>query len=507
MKFIKENIYPIILFVFTLVISLLLPLMGDDWINYLNKGMSFKEIIDNAITFYQGWEGRFFSRITLSLLVPNQVIWAILNAGLMTAFYVMIIKIIGDKYKKVLYPVLLMIILFVEPSTFAQIYVWKTGNITYFIPLVYMIYLIYIRRNLLNGSEIKVNKFEYLLIPLTFILSMYIENVSVGIVLVCLFNLIINYVKNKKIDFVMLGCLIASIIGLLLMSFSPGNFMRLETTGDFNNLNIFEKVLYNYPNFLNYTFMCTPMVIILTFTLFILFINNFVKNKFIKLLIIIYLGFIPFATLCGNFLMYFIKIQFLTYIFDIKRFDIQFFWSVYAIIFIVVLVWYFRKYKDYRPLYFIIIGLLCNLAMMISPIWDGRTGYLTYIMFAIALVMIILKLNEKVFDNKIVRIGGSTIAIIFMVCFTIYSGYIYKQNLLRNKYINYQIQEKKEDFEILSLPSYYMWGVNVWSSLGPFAESFKLSNGIPINSRLTMLERDNIRIDLDKLKTSSKMKV
>ncbi len=506
MKFIKNNIYPILLFIFTLVISLLIPRMGDDWLNLLTNGFSFSEIIDHSINYYMYWEGRIFSRIALCLLVPNQIIWAIINAGLMTAFYVMIIKIIGVKYKKILYPLILLVILALEPSTFAQMYIWKTGNITYFIPLVYMIYLIYIRRGLLEGDEIKYSKLEYLLIPLTFVLSMFIETISVGIILVCLFNILINYFKNKKIDMVMILCLISSILGTLVMSLSPGNFVRMKIYTIFNEMNLFEKICFNLSNFLRYTFMEVPFTILFSLIIIFLFINSNIKSKLLKVVLMLYIGSIPVLTLLGDFITYFVKIQLFIYIEDFTRFDIKLFWIMYIIIFIVSLFWYFKKYKEYKSLYFILIGLFTNLAMLISPVWDGRTGFLTYIMFSISFIIIIFNINIKIFDNKPFKIFSNIIIISFMIVFTLYSIYINHEDKIRNKYLNYQIENNNDTYELLYLPTYYMWGVDIWSSEGPFAESFKTSYGIPLNARITTVERDKINVDLDNLKTSDKIK-
>ena len=59
----KVNIYIVLIFVFTLIFSLLIPMGGDDWGNYLRKGASFSNIISTAQSFYMTFEGRFFSRI------------------------------------------------------------------------------------------------------------------------------------------------------------------------------------------------------------------------------------------------------------------------------------------------------------------------------------------------------------------------------------------------------------------------------------------------------------
>lgn len=194
----KIWIYVFGLFVFTLIFSLFIPMGGDDWGNYLQKRLSFLDIINMAKHFYLIWEGRFFSRICLALLVPHEVIWAFVNASVMSLLFYFMYKILGIKEQYL--PLLLMCILFVDFETYAQIYVWRTGNITYLIPMVYAFVLIFIRRQNLLDVDTKIHKYDYLLLPFTFIFSVFVENVTIGIIFICLLNVIVYYLKSKKID-------------------------------------------------------------------------------------------------------------------------------------------------------------------------------------------------------------------------------------------------------------------------------------------------------------------
>ena len=117
----KVFLYLAVIFVFTLIFSLLIPIGGDDWGNFLQKGKSLLEIFEGAKSFYFTWEGRFFSRITLFLLIPHEIIWAFLNASLMTLLFYFMYKIlnIDDKYL----PLLLMCILFVDLKLYKYIFI------------------------------------------------------------------------------------------------------------------------------------------------------------------------------------------------------------------------------------------------------------------------------------------------------------------------------------------------------------------------------------------------
>lgn len=195
----KICLYVIGLFVFTLLFSLLIPMGGDDWGNYLRKGASFAEILSAAKSFYMTFEGRFFSRIFDFLLVPNGLLFAIIKSILFSLLFYLIYKIVNVNEKYL--PFILMGILFVDFETFAQVYVWRTGCVTYLFPMVYAFILIFIRRKNIFEDDCETKWWSYLFIPLTFVFSMFTENTAIAIIFVCLLNVIYYFVKYKKLIF------------------------------------------------------------------------------------------------------------------------------------------------------------------------------------------------------------------------------------------------------------------------------------------------------------------
>jgi len=143
----KLTLYTLTIFLFFLTISLLMPYGGDDWNNLLAGNASFIQIIDSAIANYQTFEGRFFSRIAVSLLVPNQFIWAVLHSAIIASIFYIIVKIINPK-NKIIIPILVFILLFLDSEMFAQIYVWKTGSITYLFPMIYFFVILFYKKDI-----------------------------------------------------------------------------------------------------------------------------------------------------------------------------------------------------------------------------------------------------------------------------------------------------------------------------------------------------------------------
>ena len=499
----KVNIYIVLIFVFTLIFSLLIPMGGDDWGNYLRKGASFSNIISTAQSFYMTFEGRFFSRIFDFLLVPNGVLLAIVKASLISLLFYLMYRLfkVEEKYL----PLILMGILFVDFETFAQVYVWRTGCVTYLFPLVYAFVLIFIRRRNIFEDDSKIKWWSYLFIPLTFVFSMFTENTAIAIIFICLLNLIYYFVKYKKIDIPMLLCLISAIIGFCLMYFSPGTQNRANTNDVFMTLSFVGKILYNIPNLVNYTFIKNSFITILLIILMSIIVWKNFNNKVLKYL---FLGFIiipaGFTCLIYTISSFFTLPNLFLKILNSKNIFIDIYWILFVVLFL-FLVFKYLKF-DKEIIYFLIIALVTGGAMMMSPIWGGRTASITSFMLFMVIGFCFKKINLFIFNKKWIFILGKILCFSFMILFTIYSIYIYNLNIDRNKYINYQLENRANEIEVIILPGYYTWNLNTWGSDGDFAYSFKDAYGIDRDMELIYVSKNDTAVDVDKIKSSSKLK-
>ena len=511
MKVIREHInlfncYLIVIFLFTFIFSVLIPFGGDDWGNYLQKGSSLIDAFNIAKGFYFSWEGRFFSRIFDTILIPIPFLWSFLNAIAMTLLFYFIVKII-DVSKKY-YPFVLLCILLVDIYTFAQVYVWKTGNITYFLPMVYAFFLIFLRRKLFFSDEVSnFKKIDFLSIPLTFIFSMFVENVTVGIIFVCGLNIVLYYIKSKKVDWPFVLNLIVAIMGFCLMIFSPGTANRMDGEVEFSSLSFIGKFLWNIPNLIDFTFLKNSFLIILmSFVMIVIILKKF-KNKLIKSVFIVYVTVFPLFTAMFNFLSYFLpnlpsSVQALL---NSNNLLIEIYWIIYAIAFVYLICSYFVKEKYFW--YFIILALVGNGSMMMSPVWGGRTACFTTFMLYMVVIMAIKKFDLKIFDNKKLIVFLTLLSFSIMFMFLVYGIIIYNLNIDRNKYINYQLKQGKNDkIEVIILPSYFTWNLNTWGSDGDFAYNFKSAYGIPRNAELIYVKKSDVKVNIDSLQSSPKMR-
>ena len=496
-------IYLFVLFAFMLIVGLLIPYGGDDWNNYLYKKASLVDVFDIAKNFYFSYEGRFFSRIFDAILVPRQCLWAFINASLMCLLFYMITKIINVN-NKLLLSLIFLCIIFVDMQAFAQVYVWKTGNVTYFIPMVFAFLLIFRRQKLFTNDDVNILKWDYLLVPLSLIFTMFVENVGFVITVICLLNVIFYFIRYKKIDIPMLLCFVFSLIGLVVMLISPGNAVRMALESDFSRLSFLSKVMYNIPNLITYTFIKNSFFLLIVLFIMVTLCHKNVKRRYLKFLIYVLFIICPIFTIVSNLFSY---TRFnAPHIFDILLDTSRWYIDVYWIMFTVVFVSIFLKYVklDEFKIYFLILTFCSMAVMMMSPTWGGRTAILTTFMLYMIVLVVLFELDIDY--SKAVYIVFNFIIGLFVLLFSIYSFYIYKLNIDRNKYINYQLKNNYEKIDVIILPGYWTWNLNTWDSDGGFAYNFKKSYGIKKDTELNYVREKDVKINLKKLKTSSKIK-
>lgn len=485
----KIYMYMVVIFCLFIIIGFLIPYTGDDWNNILHNG-SLKNIIKLAVNNYNTFEGRFFSRISVLLLNYYKPIWVLLNGFGMTFLYYFIVKISGVKNKTFLLVLIIESLLLVDEETFSQIYVWITGNITYFVPMMYLIFLIFINKQIFDKERkiIKYNKFSYIFFPiLSFIFSMFVENVSVGIISVCLLIIIYYFIKNKKINVFMVLNLLFSIIGLYLMLNSPGTANRINTMINFDNLNLLEKIIRTFPRQMNYVFIKNSFLLLLfSIITSVIIYRNYSNKK--KIFLNLFMLIIPIITIINgvNFILRSESLKYLNVFLDCSNWYILLYWVSYLLLLIYLIVKHIKKDKA-KLLFFFLIALINNASMLISPLAGGRTSYLSTIMLIICAIIILNNLDIKVLKNNgIIKTNKLAFTMLIFVIVSFYT-YSYMLNEKREHYLYKQLKEDKNNIELIMLPGKYLWNANPWDEWHEY--TFKEYYNIPENKNLIIKKK------------------
>ena len=427
----------VIIFLFTLLLMFLSPISGDDWGNYIEGSLGLRHMIGQAIGMYFSWEGRFISRLLINILTYNKWLWNIVNSACLTSIIYFIYKIIKKKDLNIFYLSILTLLL-VNISTMNQTYTWLAGNITYLFPLCLLLIYMY----LLN----KDSNNKYVLILLNIVIPMFVEHNAIILILINLFNLIYKYIKKKKNNYTNIIYLIISIASTCTMLLSPGTHLRsLVENTTFNNLNIIDKVIYNIPNFIYYTFTINSFMLIMFIITYIYLIKKTIKNKYGKYILMFILSIYPII----NIIVYnlsLININNYSYLIDSNNYLIIVYWIIYSLLFIYLLI----KNKYYNSLIFLILGLSANGVMLMSPTWGFRTSLTTYIFIMISLLLLIKDIKLNKLSKIIIKVTLLISIILYLICFI----NIAILNDKRTKLIREDIASNSDIVRVIKLPGY-----------------------------------------------------
>lgn len=447
MKLIKKYFPYNILFVLFLIILYFSPICGDDWGNYLVGKMGLFTDIKNAVGMYFVWEGRFISRILINILTYHKLLWNIVNSLVIISIIYLMVKIINPKDKRRVIILSILTILFMNILMFSQVVTWVAGNITYLFVIPFFLSYIYI---IINGKD--KGNIVYVTIFLNIIMTMFIEHMGVLLVFFNLFINVIYYLKNKKINKKYIMYFIISLLSFSLMFFSPGNKERnmVENTY-FNKLNIFEKIKYNFNNFINYTFVYNPYLLILMSISNYYLMKENIRNKGIRICASIFF-IIP---LIYTIITYFVAV------FQNTSYTSNIYLNIYFIIYIVmefVLIYrYSKKEEKNTKLLFYILGFMANVVMLMSPTWGYRTSFTTYLFLSIVYINIIddLKNSNKKINN--ILVGVTTCS--FLIYLIMYFNVFLCEKDLRES-IKKQVKNNKDVIDIYYFPYFTNCDIN-----------------------------------------------
>ena len=471
----KKKIFFVSIFLFFVLIFFLSPISGDDWGNYIEGSRGIYKSITEAIGMYFSWEGRFISRILINILTYHKVLWNFVNSLVITGTIFLIIKIINPK-KKIIYLLSLLIILLMNIYTFSQVISWLAGNITYLFPIpLLLLYFYFI------FSNKKDNRLIVLFSILNLIMTMFVEHMAIILIFSNILFIIYRYIKNKKIDKELILYLVISIVGTLVMLLSPGTAYRSSVENiDFNKLSIIGKLIYNIPNFIYYTFIVNPYMIILLSLASSYLINKAYKNKLLKVLLVLIMNVIPLLSTSLYLISNFISIN--SFLIDPNSIVLFIFYIIY-ILFFVYLIIKNNKSIFNKEMFFFVIGLSSNIIMMVSPTWGFRTSLGTYIFLCIFSLLII---NKYIKERKIYNIIIIFIIIISCIFYSILYISTFRQYKENKSIIENSIRDKSKVIEIYKYP--YFINCNINPDNDYHLRVFKRYYNIPENVEVKLLK-------------------
>lgn len=458
----EETKYLIGVFLFVFVISIITPITGDDWGNYIVGASGFKNSIRSATEMYYTWEGRFISRIFLYFFTYHKFWWAFLNASQITTILYCAYKLIKPK-NKITYILPILGMLLVNYDFYSQTYLWLAGNMTYLTPtalsMIVFTYL-YTRKN----YHLPTLTFIIFII-LSFIIPMYVENIGCAYVFGILLWIIYIFYKEKRISIQLVVMLIVASLSLIIMLISPGSQIRLNLDFGFSNLNIFEKIFKNIPNFIYYVFTKNIFILIFMLIPIDIFINKKLTTKYKRIIIVLF-NIISILSIIQN-IIYMIpfniadKIYIYNGIFMTNNWYFIIYWIIFGLLFLFSICHSIKnKDEKIKTLIIIITVVSSCLAMLVTPSWGDRVTVLctlTLLFISIKLINNNLTIKNK-YKSLIKIFFGITIA-----CYSLVSIYNFIFEIRRTEHIKKAIDNNDEAIYLYTNHNYLLWNYNPYT--------------------------------------------
>ena len=212
------------------LINRLTPLWADD---FCRAGVHGIEVMEKAYYEYFAWSGRFFVLAQDYFLFSGSkakiLLFDICNSFIFIYLIILIFQCANQRFPSKLRDVsdlvFITALIVCLSESFSEVVFWKTGAINYLWGVTGELFVLQI---FLSDALKKKYKaiWSYLFILFCFYIATYLEHLSVSVSIFLVIWFIDRKLAKKIIPFNYGGAIIAHILGSLLLTLAPGNFVR-----------------------------------------------------------------------------------------------------------------------------------------------------------------------------------------------------------------------------------------------------------------------------------------
>ena len=473
--FTRKNLTLLGIFTLFCLLFSFIPLTGDDWQNYGNGKFGFINVLRNSYRYYLNWEGRIGSRIIIFLVTYNKWMWNILASLSIMLMVWFSNKLIKGKEKILTISMLFSLIFLMNYEMFVQCFFWIAGHVTYTVcTMLFILYLYYIFNKIEKESKFKIIEIIGLVI-LNLGMCTFVENIAVGICVSNILFLIYSFFVKKDKNKCYIFTLLASISGLLIQVLSPGTATRMSLEmGEFGKLNLFEKIFYNMGNFVNYTYLINPIMLVVMVLVFDLLIIEKDKNKVRKSLLLAFMNIVPIVTILSSInLILPIEFSFLnnlsnslSFIGNSDNILIIVYWIIFDIVYFGGIIYYLENsFSKFKLLIIYVCSQTCILSMLVTPTWSSRVAFATVILNYV-MVLILLECLKIDYNNVFKKCCYSFCIVYFSLLLLIYYN-VDTCVKYRDSYILDEYDEGSREIDYYVVPNKLLW------SQYPYSNSYR----------------------------------
>lgn len=411
-----------IIFTIILLLCLLFPYSGDDIAWGLNS-LS----VDTVKTFSHdlSLNGRYLGNILTIIITKNMLLKSFLISLTLSTIILIIHHIFKIKYRYILFFLLIMPIDMLKQSI-----VWASGFANYGFSTLFLLLTIILVQKLWHVNKLNIK--SLILFIVSIFSCLFVENLTVFMVLLFLSLNVIYYIKNHKINYSLIIGLIGVLIGTYIM-FSHPVYINIFNGGDnYRNIadkrGIFHRIMSNYGLVIkNYVIEGSALLFIIMLAVT----NKYYKKTEDKIYSILYnysLIYLTYAIISNIFLLE-AKFNYILYLNILLS-------IIFIISFITIIIKAYKDKTNILNIILVIIGILAPL-FIVTPI--GPRNLLMIYILEIILLFTICKETNYILRSKKVDYMILLISSILTFCyFNIYGNisYYYNKRLNYLKTIN-----------------------------------------------------------------------
>lgn len=439
----------VVLFFFFCIIGYLAPYTNDDWAwgSYIG--------IERLNDFFRNYNGRYLGNLLVILLTRYRIIRALTIGISFTSISFLCFKIINKKSKSI-FLISIVLLVFIPHTLFRQVVSWTSGFTNYVPPMILVLIWIFINKNLFNDKAITLSKWKvFLMFILGAITCLFMEHVTIYIVITSLFSLIYCYKKKIKININQVIYFIGTLFGAVLM-FQNGAYLNVIKGDDFyrsvpkNGLIIQSIKRYFYTIYHNLVLNNTIVLVIISICLVYLFLK-FVYRKEVKhyKLINYTLFYIVFYSIYSLISLCFPEWQTFKLIFMFIEGCLTLLYLIALATFILLVPLQISKKK--------LLFYLCSIVLLTIPLCalspvTPRCFYPMYVFWCLFVLEIVNDTLKFIKSKTSLKFINYVCIISSLICMVRLLIIILTAFYVNNKMINYIEEEKTNNSSIIVLP-------------------------------------------------------
>lgn len=455
MEFLKKYKWVILSLIVVFLFTITFPYTGDD-IEWSLTKISPSLLADFAHNV--GLNGRYLGNLFVSFMTKS-----ILVRGIIMSIVLVTIVSLIKKETKISSLVIWLLLLLMPLQMFKQSIVWTSGFTNYVISTAFLLVsLLLLKKSFKEDGNIKGGFINLIVI---FLSGLFIENLTVFLVLITIVLNIIYYLKNKKVNVSLLFAFIGSIIGAITMFSHPAYYHVVDGSDTYRGyansiMKLIEVPATNFVNIISYYVAASSVALIGLLTILLAVYNK--KNKAelnhkTEKIVMFSLGYMTFYSLyiltCRLNSSWQIFLSYTRYLDALLT-------GIYLVLLVVTIILLFKnnkKFIDILSVLLVIIGLTAPL-FMVNPI--GPRNFFMIYTLEVILVCYILKETEIDYMkySKVIIMS----IIIYLIHYASIYTYINYTEIKRNDYILYKSDNTTDTYiTVPNIPYHeYVWDMD-----------------------------------------------